>query len=67
MYSRLVASNFTKNRKHIKEELCLNVIISFPLLSVVLLLRDVTKAVFLANQKEGTSGPYGGTPPVPLS
>ena len=26
---QLVASNFTKNRKHIKEELCLKVIISF--------------------------------------
>ena len=35
----------------------------FSLLSVVLLLHDVTKAVFLVNQNGGTSGRYGGTPP----
>ena len=42
-----------------------NLLFLFPLLSVVLLSRDVTKAVFLVNQNGGTSGRYGGTPPCP--
>ena len=43
--------------------LCLNVIIFFPSLSVILSLLDVTKAVFLVNQNGGTSGRYEGTAP----
>ena len=43
-----------------------NLLFLFPLLFVVLLLRDVTKAVFLVNQNGRTSGRYGGTPLAPL-
>ena len=42
-----------------------NLLFLFSLLSVVLLLRDVTKAVFLVNQNGGTSNRYGGYAPCP--
>ena len=61
----LVASNFAKNRENVKEE-CLDVIIFFPSLSVVLSLRDVQKTVFWVNQNEGAQAVVkGGTAPVP--
>ena len=60
---QLVASNFAKNRKNIKKELCLNVFFSFSHCPLFLLLCDVTKAVFLVNQNGGTSGHQGVMPP----
>ena len=40
---QLIASNFAKNQENFKQ--CLNVIILFPLLSVALWLRDVSKRI----------------------
>ena len=46
MLQQLLASDFAKNRKNVKRELCLKVIIPFCILFVILSLHDVPKKMF---------------------
>ena len=55
-----MASNFNKNRDNFSRELSLNIIISFPLLLVVLLLRDAPKNILSKPQWKGSKQSLGG-------
>ena len=64
----MVASNFAKNRENFKEELCMNVILLllFPLLCIVLSLRDVPETYSEQTEMGEQAVIWGGTDPCPL-
>ena len=69
---QLVASNFAKNQKNFKGEICFNVITPFTITVVVLQSRDVPKSVIWVNQNGGAQAVVRGStfplppPPPPL-
>ena len=58
-----MVSNFAKNRENFKQELCLNIIIIFSLLSVVLSLRDAPQKYFEKQKWEAQAVVREARPP----